>query len=84
MEMNPYHIEVTSYQGASKWIRNVVSHSHEQIENAWNQRDKIVLVDDDGARTAVDMDETYMIRFQDDTVFKRRSREAKNGERRRS
>ena len=78
MASEPIHIEVTSYDGASKWIRNVVSHTREQIRRSWEDREKIVVTDGDGCQAAVDMDETYMIRFQDEQAYQRRSHEVGN------
>jgi hypothetical protein len=70
----PVHIEVTSKEGASKWIREIVSHSIKQILDAWERGDETIRLSDvDGAETVVDLSDTYMIRAQNDEVFKRRS-----------
>ena len=73
------NVEVTSYDGASKWIRDVVSHTDDEIISAWEARAKVVLVDTDACKTAVDLDEAFLIRFQDGRVFQRKSQEVANG-----
>lgn len=70
----PVHIEVTSKEGASKWIRGITSHSIREIIEAWERGEETIrLVDSDGAETAVDLSDVFMIRAQNDEVFKRRS-----------
>jgi hypothetical protein len=70
----PVHIEVTSVNGASKWVRDIVSHSVDEIIAKWQDgEESLVLQDSDGAKTLVCLSETYMIRAQDDEVFRRRS-----------
>lgn len=70
----PIHIEVTSKEGASKWIRGIMSHSISEIIDAWEGGEETIrLVDSDGAETAIDLSDVFMIRAQNDEVFKRRS-----------
>lgn len=70
----PVHIEVTSKAGASKWVRGIISHSIREIIDMWEVgEDTIKLIDVDGAETAVDLGDVFMIRAQNDEVFKRRS-----------
>lgn len=68
------HIEVTSYDGASKWVRDIVSHDREQIKRAWEDGKKISVRDTDGSDTVIDLGECFMIRFQDNETYQRRSR----------
>lgn len=77
-KVEPLHIEITSYEGASKWIRGIVSHTEEEIHKAWEDGKNITIIDLDGCKTDVDMTETFMIRYQDDRTFKRRSQEARS------
>lgn len=79
--MEPHNIEVTTTSGASKWIRNIVSHTVEGIKEALENSEIINLVDTEGGETTVDMDSVFMIRFQNDEIFKRRSRQVANGRR---
>lgn len=83
--IEPHHIEVTSSGGASKWIRNIISHTVEEIKEALNNNDVINFVDNEGGEATVDMNRVFMIRFQDDKVFRKRSKNIKvANERRRS
>jgi hypothetical protein len=70
----PVHIEVTSKEGASKWIRDVTSHTTSEIIDAWSRGDATIrLLDTDGAETAIDLSDVFMIRAQNNEVFKKRS-----------
>jgi len=82
--MRPHHIEITSYDGASKWVRNVVSHTKEQLYKMWENGTRLMITDVEGGETALDLAETYMIRFQDNEVFHRKSKEINGHGRRRS
>jgi hypothetical protein len=75
--MKPINVEVTSYDGARKWIRDVIGLTSDQILDSWENGERITLKSADGGLTAVDMSEVFAIRFQDDGVYKRRSREMK-------
>lgn len=68
----PIHIEVTSHEGASKWITNVVSHTEEEVQEAKKAKDSIVLEDSDGAKTQVDFVDVFTLRVQSDEVYKSR------------
>lgn len=83
--IEPHHIEVTSDGGGSKWIRNIVSHTIGEIKEALNNSEIIELVDDEGGEATVDMERVFMIRFQEDKIFIKRSQKIRvANERRRS
>jgi hypothetical protein len=70
------HIEATAHESACKWIRDIVSHTPQQIIQAWHDdNESIQLVDSDGSVTLLDLKSAFMIRIQDDEVFQRRSRD---------
>ena len=79
--MEPHNIEVTTTSGASKWIRNIINRSVEEIKEALENNEIINLIDAEGGETTVDMDSVFMIRFQNDEIFKRRSQQVANGRR---
>jgi len=79
--MEPHNIEVTTTSGASKWIRSITSHTVEEIKEALENNEIINLIDAEGGETTVDMDSVFMIRFQNDEIFKRRSQQVANGRR---
>ena len=83
--IEPHHIEVTSGRGGSKWIRSVISHTMDEIKEAMDNNELITMIDNEGGETVVDLERIFMIRFQNDEVFKKRSRRVKvANERRRS
>ena len=71
----PFNIEVTADGGASKWIRDVVSHTAAEIRKSLDEGEVITLKSADGGEADVDMSKVFMIRFQDGETFKRRSAE---------
>jgi hypothetical protein len=75
-----FHIEVTSFDGASKWIHNITSHSRDQLKAAYREGGQITIVEEDGSEALLDLDETYMIRIQDEKVYRDRVGK-KNGRR---
>ena len=77
----PFNIEVTSDGGGSKWIRDCVSHTPEQVRAAHDEGEVVTFKSSDGGEADVDMSKVFMIRFQDGETFKRRSAEVnKNGD----
>ena len=72
--MSKFNIEVAG-EGTSKWIRDVVSHTREQIRAAHENKEIITIVSEDGGETDVDMGKVFTIRFQDGDTFKKRSDE---------
>lgn len=83
--MEAHHIELTSPQGATKWVHNITSHTPEEILDAWEKSELLTVTDRDGCDTALDLEHVFVIRFQDETVHRRRNQEAKkNGRRRHS
>lgn len=80
--MVPYHIEVTSSEGASKWIRKIISHTEEQIKEAMDNSEIVTIIDEDGCETLVDMGDVFMVRLQSEEVYQRRAKQAaQNGDR---
>lgn len=77
----PFHIEVTSFDGASKWIHNIISHTRHELKDAYKEGGQVTIEEEDGSETLLDLDETYMIRFQDEKVYRDRVRK-QNGRRR--
>jgi hypothetical protein len=73
----PFNVEVSTGNGASKWVRNVKSHTIDELEAALKESEIITVVDVDGSKTVIDFGEVFMIRAQDDNVFRRRTREVK-------
>lgn len=76
-----FHIEVTSFDGASKWIHNITSHTRGELKEAYKQGGQVMIEEEDGSETLLDLDETYMIRIQDERVYRDRVGK-KNGRRR--
>ena len=74
---DPFHVEVSTGNGASKWVRNVKSHTIDELGQALKDSSIITIVDSDGSTTVIDFGEVFMIRAQDDKVFKRRTKEVK-------
>lgn len=72
----PLNVEVTSEKGASKWIKNVVSHSEEEIRRARKNKEDITLVDSDGQSHDVDLAMAFTVRYQDAESYEKRVREA--------
>lgn len=68
------NIEVVM-SGGSKWIRNITSHTAEELRRAWDEGRKLTLVDGEGAKTVVNMSSVTMMRLQDDEVFSRRRKD---------
>lgn len=74
-EGKPFNIEVTTRSsGVSKWVKNVVSHTTDQVREARDAKETITLRSKDGGETDVDMSDVTMLRFQDAATFDRRSR----------
>ena len=73
----PLNVEVTSKGGASKWIKNVVSHTEEEIRAAHINKERITLVDTDDTSMDVDLSEAFTVRYQDSESYEKRVQEAK-------
>jgi hypothetical protein len=73
----PFNIEVTADGGGSKWIRDVVSHSADEIRKALDDGEVVTIKSADGGEADVDMNKVFMVRFQDGETFKKRSAEVK-------
>ena len=76
----PFNVEFTSASGASKWVRDIVSHTADEIRKAWEKKKLITITDKDGGEADVDMERVFFMRFQDGKTFDRRSREARGGD----
>ena len=71
------NVEVLSNSGANKWIKNVVSHTEDEIREARVRGQMITLVDSDGTSTDVDLSNAFTVRYQDSESYKKRVEEAK-------
>ena len=74
---NKIHIEVNSGSGASKWVKDIVSHDSHQIFKAWEDNETIRVKDAFGGYTCIDMSDAFVLRVQDDGAYERRRRDAR-------
>lgn len=74
----PIYVEVTSStSGQSKWIKDIVSHTKEEILAAVAaKKGHLQVTDKYGGVTIIDMEETFVARVQDEDTFLKRSRDA--------
>jgi hypothetical protein len=75
----PFNVEFTAGGGGSKWVRDIVSHSPEDIRKAFDEKEHITVKSADGGEADVDMDKVFFMRFQDGKTFKRRTDEVQGG-----
>ena len=74
MDKSLFNIEVTAEAGGNKWIKDIVSHTEEEIKALWKNGDMVEIKSKDGGESVVDMERVFFIRFQDGKVFEDRSR----------
>lgn len=77
---NPFNVEFTADGGGSKWVKNVTSHTSDQIRKAWEDGEIITVKSADGGEADVDMGRVWFMRFQDGQTFEKRSRRIQGGD----
>lgn len=75
----PFNVEFTSLAGGSKWVREIVSHTDEEIRELWKDEATATLKSKDGAVADIDFSKVWFMRFQDGETFERRSRKVQGG-----